>query len=381
MENTIFKILSDMSEELNYQQLEKLQQVLLTRLSDETDVEEKVLDNNDYLELFVSAKRVEGCTERTIEYYRVTIEKMLDEINIPVRRITTEILREYLTAYQLKNNCSKVTIDNVRRNLSSFFSWLEDEDHIIKSPIRRIHKVKTGTVVRETLSDEQIELLRDGCHCSRDLAIIDLLYSTGMRVGETVGLRWEDIDFENNLININHTLVYYSKKETNNCVYAINTPKTSAGNRSIPMLPVVKDAFLKEKWFQKETEQNCNAVIDGYTDFVFINRFGGVQHQGTLNKALNRIVRDCNYEILDKSSKNEIILLPKFSCHILRHTFTTRMCEAGVNIKAMQEILGHSDSGTTLDIYTDATKDFKRNEIINLESYFVQQRLLRQSIV
>ena len=145
MENKIFKILSDMSEELNYQQLEKLQQVLLTRLSDETEIEEKVLDNNDYLELFVSAKRVEGCTERTIEYYRVTIEKMLEEINIPVRRITTEILREYLTAYQMKNNCSKVTIDNVRRNLSSFFSWLEDEDHIIKSPIRRIHKVKTGT--------------------------------------------------------------------------------------------------------------------------------------------------------------------------------------------------------------------------------------------
>ena len=195
MENKIFKILSDMSEELNYQQLEKLQQVLLTRLSDETEVEEKVLDNNDYLELFVSAKRVEGCTERTIEYYRVTIEKMLDEINIPVRRITTEILREYLTAYQMKNNCSKVTIDNVRRNLSSFFSWLEDEDHIIKSPIRRIHKVKTGTVVRETLSDEQIELLRDGCHCSRDLAIIDLLYSTGMRVGELCNLDRDDINF------------------------------------------------------------------------------------------------------------------------------------------------------------------------------------------
>ena len=195
MENKIFKILSDMSEELNYQQLEKLQQVLLVRLNDETEIEEKVLDNNDYLELFVSAKRVEGCTERTIEYYRVTIEKMLEEINIPVRRITTEILREYLTAYQMKNNCSKVTIDNVRRNLSSFFSWLEDEDHIIKSPIRRIHKVKTGTVVRETLSDEQIELLRDGCRCSRDLAIIDLLYSTGMRVGELCNLDRDDINF------------------------------------------------------------------------------------------------------------------------------------------------------------------------------------------
>ena len=255
-------------------------------------------------------------------------------------------------------------------------------DNALKE-LKRAHN--TDTEKKKALTKEEQKIFEDFLSASpkynRWQPIFTVMLWTGMRVGETVGLRWEDIDFENNLININHTLVYYSKKETNNCVYAINTPKTSAGNRSIPMLPVVKDAFLKEKWFQEETEQNCNVVIDGYTDFVFINRFGGVQHQGTLNKALNRIVRDCNYEILDKSSKNEIILLPKFSCHILRHTFTTRMCEAGVNIKAMQEILGHSDSGTTLDIYTDATKDFKRNEIINLENYFVQQRLLRQGIV
>ena len=196
MENKIFKILCDMSEELNYQQLEKLQQVLLTRLSDETEIEEKVLDNNDYLELFVSAKRVEGCTERTIEYYRVTIEKMLDEINIPVRRITTEILREYLTAYQMKNNCSKVTIDNLRRIFSSFFSWLEDEDYITKSPVRRIHKVRTDILVKEVLSDESMEVLRDSCTEIRDIAMIDLLASTGIRVGELVKMNRDDIDFQ-----------------------------------------------------------------------------------------------------------------------------------------------------------------------------------------
>lgn len=117
MQNKIFKILSDMSEELNYQQLEKLQQVLLLRLNSESYPDEKILNNNDYLDLFVSAKRVEGCTERTIEYYRVTIEKMLNEINVPVRRITTEILREYLTAYQMKNNCSKVLVNDERYDL------------------------------------------------------------------------------------------------------------------------------------------------------------------------------------------------------------------------------------------------------------------------
>ena len=282
------------------------------------------------------------------------------------------------------------TIDGVHTVLHQVLELGVEDDYLRYNPsdnalkeLKRAHN--TDTEKKKALTKEEQKIFEDFLSASpkynRWQPIFTVMLWTGMRVGETVGLRWEDIDFENNLININHTLVYYSKKETNNCVYAINTPKTSAGNRSIPMLPVVKDAFLKEKWFQEETEQNCNVVIDGYTDFVFINRFGGVQHQGTLNKALNRIVRDCNYEILDKSSKNEIILLPKFSCHILRHTFTTRMCEAGVNIKAMQEILGHSDSGTTLDIYTDATKDFKRNEIINLESYFVQQRLLRQSIV
>lgn len=124
-----------------------------------------------------------------------------------------------------------------------------------------------------------------------------------------------------------------------------------------------------EKEFQKELEINCNSVIDGYTDFIFLNRFGEVQHQGTLNKALRRIIRDCNYEIIDKGKENAIIL-PKFSNHSLRHTFTTRMCEAGVNIKAMQNILGHADAETTLNIYAEATNDLKRTELTNFDKYF-----------
>lgn len=129
-----------------------------------------------------------------------------------------------------------------------------------------------------------------------------------------------------------------------------------------------------EKAYQEELGLKCNAVVDGYTDFIFINRFGGVQHQGTLNKALRRIIRDCNYEVFDKGGK-EPVLLPKFSNHSLRHTFTTRMCEAGVNVKAMQDILGHADAETTLQIYADATKDLKKAEMINFEDYFKAQKM------
>ena len=125
-----------------------------------------------------------------------------------------------------------------------------------------------------------------------------------------------------------------------------------------------------EKQYQEECGIKNVAVVDGYRDFIFINRFGNVQHQGTLNKALRRIIRDCNYEVLDKNSSDDAVILPKFSNHSLRHTFTTRMCEAGVNIKAMQEILGHADAETTMDIYAEATKDLKKAELINFEEYF-----------
>ena len=197
---------------------------------------------------------------------------------------------------------------------------------------------------------------------------IVMLY-TGMRVGETTGLRWQDIDLEEGTISVNHTLVYFDKGGSERCGFAVNTPKTKAGERTIPMLPIVKEAFLMEQEFQKEIGLSCKAVVDGYTDFIFVNRFGNTQHQGTLNKALRRIIRDCNYEVLDKGGK-DAVTLPRFSNHSLRHTFTTRMCEARVNVKAMQDILGHADAETTLQIYADATKEMKQAEMINFEDYF-----------
>lgn len=304
MENKIFKILSDMSEELSYQQLEKLQQVLLTRLDVEPDKEEKVLDNSDYLELFVSAKRVEGCTERTIEYYRTTIERMLIEINIPVRRITTDILREYLTEYQLKNDCSKVTIDNVRRNLSSFFSWLEDEDHIIKSPIRRIHKVKTGTVVRETLSDEQVEQLRDGCHCIRDLAIIDLLYSTGMRVGELCNLDIEDINF-----NERECIVY------------------GKGNKERRVYFDAKAKLHLKKYLEQRRDSNPALFVslDIPSERLSIH---AVEYR------LRMLGRELN--------------INKVHPHKFRRSMATKAIDKGMPIEQVQKLLGHQQIDTTM---------------------------------
>ena len=202
--------------------------------------------------------------------------------------------------------------------------------------------------------------------------IFRVMLGTGMRVGEICGLRWEDIDLENGMIDVNHTLVYYNH-EVNGCYFNINTPKTRAGKRQIPMLKDVKNAILMEKAYQEYKGIKCNMSVDGYTNFIFINRFGNLQHQGTLNKALRRIIRDCNDMQLAKGKKN-LVLLPNFSCHSLRHTFTTRLVEAGVNIKVIQELCGHTRSDVTLDIYTTVTKELKQREFGNFEEKLNQQK-------
>ena len=184
-----------MSEVLSAKELYALQIVLQKKLNTQNN-QTYPYTNIEYMDMFISAKRIEGCSERTLAYYKATIEHMLSIIVTPLRQVNTDDLRAYLAEYQLINNCSKTTVDNIRRNLSSFFSWLEAEDYIIKSPIRRIHKIRTGSKVKETLSEECIERLRDSCLHIRDLAIIDFLYSTGIRVGELVNLNISDINFE-----------------------------------------------------------------------------------------------------------------------------------------------------------------------------------------
>ena len=197
-QDLIKDVIQGMLPYLNNAQNEKLREILQYTLAN-YDIKEKqyqeITSEHNFVELFLSAKRIEGCSERSLKYYMATIETMLDELKKDVRHIVTDDIRGYLTEYQKKKKSSKVTIDNIRRILSSFFSWLEDEDYILKSPVRRIHKVKSGTNIKETYSDEELELMRDSCTELRDLAIIDILASTGMRVGEMVLLNRNDIDF------------------------------------------------------------------------------------------------------------------------------------------------------------------------------------------
>ena len=195
MEEKLVKIINEMADYLNIAQMKKLQEVLIKNLSDARPEKEQI-SNQEYLKMFIEAKQIEGCSARTLQYYQVTIEHLLKNIDTVIRKITTDEIRTYLAEYQQRNNCSKVTVDNVRRNISSFFSWLEEEDYILKSPMKRIHKIKTKKVVKNTISDEAIEKLRDSCKAPRDLAIIDLLYSTGIRVGELVNLNIDDVDLE-----------------------------------------------------------------------------------------------------------------------------------------------------------------------------------------
>lgn len=194
-----------------------------------------------------------------------------------------------------------------------------------------------------------------------------------IRDREVCGLRWDDIDLENGVIDVNHTLVYYNHRDENGCYFNIHTPKTKAGNRQIPMTEDVKAAFIEERRCQETNGLECKAMVDGYTNFIFINRFGNLQHQGTLNKAIRRIVRDCNDMQLSKGSKNPV-LLPNFSCHSLRHTFTTRLVESGINIKVIQELCGHTRSDVTLDIYTTVTKELKMREFGNFAEKMKQQK-------
>ena len=227
---------------------------------------------------------------------------------------------------------------------------------------------------RKALTVEQerifLDYLRKTPRYQHWYPVFYVMANTGLRVGEITGLRWCDVDMESGMISVNHTLVYYNHRDEKGCYFSINTPKTKAGQRETPMTEGVKAALLQEKPYQEDNGIKCASHIDGYSDFIFVNRFGEVQHQGTLNKALQRIMRDCNGDILENAQEGtDPVLLPHFSCHVLRHTFATRLCESGLNVKVIQSCLGHADVTTTLDIYVTVTNDLKKQEIKTFETY------------
>ena len=194
-----------------------------------------------------------------------------------------------------------------------------------------------------------------------------ILLGTGCRIGEALGLRWQDLDFENRVISINHSLVYYPANGSNKCALRVSLPKTDAGIRTIPMLDIVKDAF--EMLYEEQKENGFNETeIDGMTGFIFCNRFGSVPNPQTVNHTIKRIANNYNADEVVRAKKEhrDPIILPNFSCHHLRHTFCTRLCGNETNLKVIQSIMGHKNIETTLDIYAEATEKKKQESFENL---------------
>ena len=307
MKNSLIRTInSEMNSYLNNYQLEKLNEILEYNLYnyDVIEIEENKKELENYTELFIASKKVEGCSSRTLNYYQTTIDNMLEAINKNIKMVDTNDLRNYLTEYQEKNNCSKVTIDNVRRILSSFFSWLEDEDYIIKIPIRRIHKIKTSKVVRETYSDETIEKLIDGCDEIRDLAIIDFLTSTGVRVGELVRLNKTDINFED------RSCIVFGKGSKEREVYF--------------------DARTKlhlEKYLSMRNDNNPALFVSLLAPYDRLE-ISGVEIR------LRKLGNDLE--------------LQRVHPHKFRRTMATKAIDKGMLIEQVQRLLGHAKIDTTL---------------------------------
>lgn len=303
MEEKLVNILNQMAEYLSVSQMKKLQEVLLKNLTAEP-AEQTEISNTEYLQMFLDAKRIEGCSERTLKYYRVTVERLLQNLTTSIRKTTTEEIRGYLVNYQQEGCCSKVTVDNIRRNISSFFSWLEEEDYILKSPMRRIHKIKTKKVVKEVISDESMERMRDACQEMRDLAIIDLLYSTGIRVGELIRLNIEDVNLEQ------RECIVFGKGDKERRVY-----------------------------FDAKAKIHLMEYLSGRADnnpalFVSLD----APHTRLQISGVEIRLR----ELGRKLSLNRI------HPHKFRRTMATRAIDKGMPIEQVQKILGHSQIDTTM---------------------------------
>ena len=306
-EQIITEIEQKMSSILNNEQMKKLEEILKYEFFDVEVIkaETSEVDDKDYINLFISAKKVEGCSDRSLNYYKTTLINMLEDINKKANIIDTEDIRNYLANYQSTSNCSKVTIDNIRRIISSFFSWLEDENYIIKSPSRRIHKIRTTKVIKDTYTDEELEKMRDACNEIRDLAMIDFLSSTGVRVGELTRLNVNDINFEDR-----------------SCIVL------GKGNKQ------------REVYFDARTKIHLREYLDSRTDnneALFVS----------LLKPFNRLkISGVEIRLRELGSELEI---NKVHPHKFRRTMATKAIDKGMPIEQVQVLLGHSKIDTTLE--------------------------------
>ena len=364
------------------QQLREKEEQLTQAKHDGIKVEASKITVNDVYDLWVSLKK--GLKDNTFQNYQYMYETFVkpDFGKIKVVEVKKSDVRRFYNRLLDVRRVKVRTIENIQTVLYQVFEMAIEENYIRVNPtsnalreIKRVHGDDSEKRKALTLKEQElfVKFLNEHKICERWKNIFTVMINTGLRVGELTGLRWEDVDFENNTISVNHTLVYYNHR-VNGCYFSINTPKTKAGHRTIPMIDSVKEALLNEWKIQKESCIPQNIMIDGYTGFIFLNRYGNVNNQAMLNKALKYIIRECNEQILGNASNTEkLVLLPNFSCHTLRHTFATRLIEAGINIKVIQETLGHTDIKTTLNIYTDATEDLKGLEFGKLNDYLKEQ--------
>lgn len=356
---------------------DELQRQLLLGIS----IEKTTISINDVYNKWLKLKR--GLKDNTFQNYQYMYNKFVyDRFG---KHKLVDLRRSDVKAFYVEladGGMTVNTIDSIHSVLHQVIEMAVDDDIIRYNPAdRALTELKKTGLYRNpkrralTQNEESIfiDFIENSPKYMRWYPVFLTFLKTGLRVGELTGLTWNDIDFVNNVIYVNRTLVYYRRLSDGHNHYMINTPKTKAGTRIVPMLPEVKEALLLEKQYQRDLGIICKSVIDGYTDFVFLNSEGNVLNYTATNKVLDKIVRDCNKEIKKNSLIDEPLLLPHISNHIFRHTFATRLNEANLNFKAIQAILGHSDIQTTMDIYTDATPELVQNAMIMFRDYFEKE--------
>ncbi len=309
----ISNITKDMEDSLTDYQLNKLKESLIINFegvefiikTDELKHQEELDENKNMIDSFISSKQVEGCSERTIKYYKEIIEKFVNNFDKSIKQISTNEIRNYLSNYKDNSSCGSTTIDNIRRVLSSFFSWLEDEDYIIKSPVRRIHKIKTAVVVKEVLTDENLERLRDECENIRDLSLIELLISTGMRVGELVNLNINSLNFEDR-----------------SCIVL------GKGNKEREVYFDAKTKLHLKEYISKRNDSN---------DALFVSM--REPHQRLSISGIELIIRTLGIN----SNINKV------HPHKFRRTLATMAIDKGMPVEQVQKLLGHVKIETTMN--------------------------------
>lgn len=306
------------------EELREKEQAIQKDKSDGIRTDAKNVTLNDVFEMWVNLKK--GLKDNTFQNYQYMYNQFVypDFGQSKVVKMKRSDVRRFYNMLADERLLKISTIDNIHTVLHQVLDLAVEDEYLRNNPsdnalkeLKQSHSFDVEKRKALTVQEQNtfLTFLENSRQYNHWKPIFKVMIGTGLRVGEITGLRWEDLDFENGTISVNHTLVYYNHK-TNGCYFSVNTPKTKAGRRIVPMLDNVKEAFMQEKKYQEEMGVSCQVRIDGYTNFVFINRFGNVQHQGTLNKALRRIMRDCNQEILEKVKKDsEIVLLPRFSCH------------------------------------------------------------------